>query len=232
MTHSIDIFYDGVNIEKYSNDERIKGFTTNCSIFGKSGLKTYKEFYEHNKVHISNKSLSLQIWKDEPTEIIQQIKDIHAVSPKIHVKIPIVNTRGEYNDAAIRYAVENNIPVNITVIHTFEQIDTAKELLKGSLAPEIISVFAGPISDLLIVPDKYILYALEAFKGKSNSKILWAGCRELYTIKRAEMLGCHIITIPDAMMERLPLLKKSLGELTLDRVKIFKEDAEKGGYTT
>jgi transaldolase len=197
----------------------------------KSGCKTYKEFYEYNKEYIGDRPLSLQIWKDEPAEIIEQIRDIHAIDSKIHVKIPIVNTSGEYNEIAIRYAVNNRIPVNITALHTVEQINKTKELLKDSVAPEIISVFAGPISDVLIVPDTYIAHALDCFKGKANSKILWAGCRELYTIKRAEMLGCHIITIPDAMMERLPLLSKSLEELTLDRVKIFKGDAEKGGYT-
>ena len=227
----ISIYYDGVNLEKYSSDERIKGFTTNCSIFAKSGCKTYREFYAYNKEYIGDRPLSLQIWKDEPTEIIEQIRDIHEIDSKIHVKIPIVNTRGEYNEIAIRYAVNNSIPVNITAIHTFEQINKTKDLLKDSVAPEIISVFAGPISDLLIVPDMYIVHALDSFKGKANSKVLWAGCRELYAIKRAELLGCHIITIPDAMMERLPLLNKSLEELTLDRVKTFKGDAEKGGYT-
>jgi transaldolase len=231
MTDSITIFYDGINIQKYSNDERIKGFTTNCSIFGKSGLKTYKEFYEHNKEYIRNKPLSLQIWKDDPIEIIKQINDIHAINNTIYVKIPIVNTEGEYNEIAIRYAVTNNIPVNITAIHTLGQIDKTKELLKDSVAPEIISVFAGPISDLLIMPDKYILHALNSFKEKPNAQILWAGCREVYTIKRAEMLGCHIITIPDAIMERFFLLEKSLEDLTIERVKTFKTDADKGAYT-
>ena len=232
MIENISVFYDGVNIEKYSTVPVIKGFTTNCSIFDKSGFKTYREFYESNKDHIGDRPLSLQIWKDNTEDIIQQIKDIHAINPSIHVKIPIVNTLGEYNETPIRYAVNNMIPVNITAIHTYEHIDKAKEFLKLSTAPEIISVFAGPISDLLIDPDTYIKYAINMFKDKSNAKILWAGCRELYTIQRAANLKCHIITIPDAMMERLALLDKSLNDLTLDRVKIFKGDAEKGGYMT
>jgi transaldolase len=228
---SISIFYDGLDIEKYSKCEIIRGFTTNCSIFSKSEFKTYKEFYQHNKKYINNMPISLQIWEDEVNEIIKQINDIHSLNPSIYVKIPIVNTLGKYNSEAIRYAVNKNIPLNVTAIHTLEHISKAKEYLTGSVAPEIISIFAGPISDLLINPDTFILYAVEEFKGKLNSKILWAGCRELYTIKRAELLGCHIITIPDSMMERLPLLKKSLNELTLDRVNVFKNDASKGGYT-
>lgn len=232
MIKGISVFYDGVSIEKYSKDSHVKGFTTNCSIIGKSGCKTYREFYESNKDHIGGRPLSLQIWKDSTDEIIEQIKDIHAIDSGIYVKIPIVNTAGEYNEIPIRYAVNNRIPVNITAIHTLEHIDKAKEFLEVSVAPEIISVFAGPISDLLIDPDIYILHAINAFKNKSNAQILWAGCRELYTIQRAAKLKCHIITIPDAMMERLSLLEKSLDDLTSDRVKIFKGDAEKGGYTT
>jgi transaldolase len=228
---SIRIFYDGINIEKYGNNKHIQGFTTNCSIFGKSKCKTYKEFYEKNKDTIAGRCLSLQIWKDEPHEVIAQIQSIHEINSKIHVKVPIINTRGEYNEAPIKYAVMNNIPLNVTTIHTLEQIDKAKEFLQGSSAPEIISVFASPISDTLIIPDEYVRHAVENFKGKNNTEILWAGCRELYTIKRAAELGCHIITIPDAMMDRLHLLGKDLTELSIDRVRVFKNDAEKDEYS-
>ena len=227
----IRVFYDGINIEKYGNNAVIQGFTTNCSIFGKSECNTYKEFYEKNKESIAGRCISLQIWKDEPYEVIEQIQGIHQINSKIYVKVPIINSRGEYNEKPITYAVMNNIPLNITAIHTLEHIEKAKEFLHGSSAPEIISVFASPISDTLVAPDLYVRYAIEKFKEKKNAEILWAGCRELYTIKRAAELGCHIITIPDAMMDRLHLLGKDLTELAIDRLHVFKNDAEKGGYS-
>ena len=227
----IRIFYDGLDIEKYAKDSRVEGFTTNCSIFGKSPFKSYKAFYEANRDAIGSKPMSLQIWKETPEEVIEQIDAIHAIDSRIYVKVPIVNTRGEYNEAPIRHAVKNRIPLNVTAIHTLEQIKKAGEFLEGSSAPEIISVFGGPISDLYIDPTPFIVGAVEQFKGKANSEILWAGCRELYTIKRAADMGCHIITIPDTMMDRLYLLDKTLETLTIDRVTTFHKDAMKGGFT-
>lgn len=231
MRSPFRIFYDGLEIEKYAGHPKIAGFTTNCSIFGKCSLKSYREFWEAHKERVGDRPFSLQIWKDDVGECIEQIRQIHAIDARIYVKVPIVNTRGEYNEAAIRVAVASKIRLNITAIHSLEQIQRAAEFLEGSEVPEIVSIFGGPISDRLEDPGRYVSLARELFEGRTHTQILWAGCRELYTIKRAEEYGCDCITIPDAMMERLPLAEKSADELTLDRVKLFQRDAEAGGFT-
>jgi transaldolase len=230
MKRPFRIFYDGLNIEKYAAHPKVEGFTTNCSIFGKSPIKSYEAFWAAHAELVGSRPFSLQVWHDHPDEVIEQIKQIHKVNPNIFVKVPILNSLGEYNETPIRYAVKNKIPLNITAIHSMEQITKAAEFLEGSKAKEIISIFGGPISDLLLDPREHVGYAVELFKAKPNSEILWAGCRELYTIRRAEEYGCHCITIPDAMMERLALLDKSLLDLTLDRVRLFKNDADNGNF--
>jgi transaldolase len=231
MIGTIKIFYDGIDIDKASKDERICGFTTNCSIFAKSSYSSYRDFWDKYKDIFASRPISLQIWKDTDEECIEQIKEIHSVSDLIYVKVPIVNTHGVYNERAIRFAVQNRIRLNITAIHTMDQIKKAEEFLRGSTAPELISIFGGPISDLLEDPGEYIKYARRIFQGKANTELLWAGCREIFTIRRAEEYGCDCITIPDLIFDKLHILNKSGNDLTLDRVKIFKSDAEMGSYT-
>jgi len=221
----MELFYDGMNIQTYANNPSITGFTTNCTLFSTSPIKNYKSFYQVNSDAIGTKSLSFQIWEEDIDSAIQQAKDIYSIDPSIYIKIPIINTKGDYNTQLIQYAVKHSMCVNITAIYTMEQIDMTYELLKESLSPHIISVFAGPISDTGIDPSPFVLHAVDLFKHKSNSKILWAGCREIYTVTRARQLGCHIITIPDGVIEKLQLVNTSLTHLSIDRVKKFNSDA-------
>jgi len=221
----MELYYDGMNIQKYANDTSITGFTTNCTLFSTSPIKTYADFYQKNREYFTNKPVSFQIWEEDRTKAIQQIQDIYSIDPSIFIKIPIINTNGVYNTELIQFAVKCNMSMNITAIYTMEQINMAYELLKDSSSPQIISVFAGPISDTGIDPSPFVLHAVDLFKNKSNSKILWAGCREIYTVTRARQLGCHIITIPDGVIEKLQLANTSLTQLSIDRVKKFNSDA-------
>jgi transaldolase len=218
----IKIFYDGLNIEKW--ESMVSGFTTNCTIFSTNTERNYKKLYESVCTIVKDRPFSLQIWKDDG---IEQIKEIHSINPSIYVKIPVVNSKGEYNETLIRYAVEHSIPINVTCIYTFDHITRLRKTLNDSTAPEIISVFAGPISDTGIPPDDIVRYAIEAFADRPNAHILWAGCREVYTIQRAQLLGCHIITVPDSVMEKLTV-KKDLDQLSIERVQLFQKHAIQG----
>lgn len=215
----IDIFYDGLQIEKWEGS--VRGFTTNTTLFSTSAERNYTTFYHRIQPLLKGRPFSLQIWQDDGRE---QIDAIHRIDPTIFVKIPIVNSRGQYNDELISHAVKRGIPINVTCLYTAEQITHVRALLEGSSAPEIISVFGGPISDTGMSPDAIVQHAVQLFSGRSQSRILWAGCREVYTIHRAEALGCHIITVPDVILEKLSTTK-SLDEMSLDRARIFRTHA-------
>jgi transaldolase len=48
----------------------------------------------------------------------------------------------------------------------------------------------------------------------------------------ADAMGCHIITAPADVLKKLPALgTKNAGELSLDAVKAFREDALSAGLT-
>ena len=228
----MELYYDGMNIDKYARDPVIVGFTTNCSLFSTSPVKNYREFYQANKESFCGRSLSFQIWEDDRDKAIQQIKDIYEIDPSIHIKIPIINTKGEWNTELLQFAVNHSMNINVTAIYTIEQIDRTYELVKNSASRSlIISVFAGPISDIGIDPSPFITHAVDIFKNVPSSKILWAGCREIYTVERAKQLGCHIITIPDGVIEKLLLKGTTLEQLSIDRVKKFNGDAVKSKLT-
>jgi transaldolase len=114
--------------------------------------RCYAEFYESIRSSLNGRPISFQIWEDDEDLARRQIDAIHAIDSRIFVKIPIHNSCGEPNDALFRYCSKRGIPVNVTSLYTYEQIDRASKCLKDSTAPLIVSVFAGPISDTGIDP--------------------------------------------------------------------------------
>ena len=222
---SILVFYDGMDIAKYSKNQFVSGFTTNCSVFSKWSEKNYQQYYNSVKDFISNKSISFQIWEDDIVLAKQQIDSIYLINPNIYVKIPIINTKGEFNNELFQYAMSKNMNINITCLYTLEQINHAFTLFSKYTLPIIISVFAGPISDTGVDPSPFVKLAVNLFKENQSAKILWAGCREVYSIQRAITLGCHIITAPDTVIDKLASLGKDLTIASIERIKIFRTDA-------
>jgi transaldolase len=220
----IKIFYDGMDIEKYASNKFVQGFTTNCTFFSKYKVRNYTEYYNSIKDNVQGRSLSFQIWEDDD-KALEQIDAIHALAPEAYIKIPILNTRGEYNTAVYRYAKEKNLRVNVTALHTNEHIDKVYELFGNYDQPFIVSIFVGPISDVGNDPSGFISYTVNKFRENSNAEILWAGCREVFSIYRAIQGGCHIITCPDSVIDKLEHLGKSCDELTIERVTTFRNDA-------
>jgi len=224
------IYYDGLNIEKYSKNPIVFGFTTNCTFFSQNDIRNYREFYDKNKEFIGNKPISFQTWENGELGI-KQIDDIHSINEFIFVKIPIIDSNNNLNSDLITYALSRNIPINITAIYTIEQLNTIYNLIKDKTTNIIISVFGGPISDTGIDPSSIVLYSKELFKNMNNIEILWAGCRELYTITRAELLVCDIITIPGDIIDKMNLKDYDLSLLSLERVNKFRNDAINGNIS-
>lgn len=224
------IYYDGLNLEKYSKNPIVSGFTTNCSFFSQNHIRNYREFYAKNKEFIGDKPISFQTWENDEYGI-KQIDDIHSINESIFVKIPIIDSNNKSNSDLIKYALSRNIPVNITAIYTIAQLDIIYSLIKDKTTNIIISVFGGPISDTGIDPSPIIFYSKELFKTMENVEILWAGCRELYTITRAELLRCDIITIPGDIIDKMNLKDYDLSLLSLERVNKFRNDAIYGNIS-
>jgi transaldolase len=220
----IKVFYDGMDIEKYTKNKFVQGFTTNCTFFSKYKIRNYTEYYNSIKDSLEDRPISFQIWEDDE-KAIEQIEKIHTLAPEAYIKIPILNTRGEYNTQVYEYAKSKKIRVNITALHTNNHIDKVYELFGDYDIPYIVSIFVGPVSDVGNDPTDFLDYTANKFKENQKCEILWAGCREVYGIYRAIQGGCHIVTCPDSVIDKLEFLGKSCDQLTSERVAIFRNDA-------
>lgn len=221
----VKLFYDGCDIKKFGDYPNIVGFTTNPTIMKQSGQSNYRAFYEANKEYIRDRPISMQVFSDDPHEILEQAKKIASIGKNVIVKVPVVTSKGESNLPVIRDILENDIPVNITAIFTKSQIEEVSLRLNGVSTDFIISIFAGRISDTGVDPKDIVKYAVDTFATYPNAQILWAGVKDNLVVKNSNDVGCHIATLPDAILLRINRLGQSLENLSTDTVKSFLSDA-------
>ena len=122
-----------------------------------------------------------------------------------------------------------NIKLNITAVYTAKQ--TAKILkVINKKTKVIISIFAGRAADAGKDPIPEIIKSIKLSKKFKNVEILWASVREPYNYLQAKQLGCHIITIPPSIIDKIENFGKSFSYLTIDTVKKFLEDSKNSRF--
>ena len=94
----------------------------------------------------------------------------------------------------------------------------------------IISIFAGRAGDVGKDPIPEFIKSIKLFKKYKNVEILWASVREPYNYMQAKQIGCHIITIPPSIIEKIEKFGKSFNKLTLETVKAFLIDSKKSNF--
>ena len=93
-------------------------------------------------------------------------------------------------------------------------------------APACVSVFAGRLGDLGIDYRPIMQAAIDRARATENVEVIWASTREVFNVVEADAMGCHIITAPADVLTKLPALgTKSAAQLSLDAVRLFREDA-------
>lgn len=219
------IFYDGCNLKQFANYSNVVGFTTNTTIMRQSNQLNYKNFYNENKDLIAGRPISFQVFSDVPEVIMQQAKQIHMLGSNIFVKVPVINTQGLVLLDCVTQLQKEGIQINITAIFTKQQLDQVQEAIINTSVPTIVSVFGGRISDTGVNPKDIIAYAVHLFKSNPLIEVLWAGCKDNLVVQNANDVGCHIITLPDAIISRINRLGQSLDNLSQDTVKSFLKDA-------
>lgn len=212
------IFYDGTSVEKYQH--LVEGFTTNTTFMKH---KNYTEFIKEHANILRNRPVSLQI----PDDVVQSAISIASIGENIYVKVSVIKPDGSSNMNFIESLVhDHGLKVNITSVFTIEQLDSIFECVGDTDIPLIVSIFAGRISDTGVDPVPIFKYASNMFKSNKNIEILWAGCKEVLSIKHAENSGCHIITIPDSILDRIGRMGKDLTEMSRETVQGFMNDGK------
>ena len=94
----------------------------------------------------------------------------------------------------------------------------------------IISIFAGRAADAGKDPLPEFKKSIQLAKRFKNVEILWASVREPYNYLQAKDLGCHLITIPPLIIEKIENFGKTFDQLTIETVKGFLSDTKKSKF--
>ena len=215
-------------IKFYNNKKIVKGFTTNPSLMRKAGAKNY-EFYCKELLKLTNKPISFEVFADEEKNMIKQGKIITRWGKNVYVKVPIVNSHGKFMGKVIKELNKEKVKLNITAVYNSSQTRSILRKIDKK-TKVIISIFAGRMSDAGKDPIPEIKKSLNLSKNFSNVEILWASTREPYNFTHAKQLGCHIITVPPSIINKILKFGKSFTKLTISTVKAFLIDSKKSKF--
>ena len=216
-------------IKKFDKKKIVKGFTTNPSLMKKAGAKDYKKYSKEILKISPNKPVSLEVFADDYLNMKKQALEINTWGKNVYVKIPVTNSKGVFTGKIIKELNNMHIKLNITAVYSFKQTQKILKLINKK-SRVIISIFAGRAGDTGKDPIPEFKKSISAAKKFKNVEILWASVREPYNYIQAKQLGCHIITIPPATIEKIEKFGKSHDELTKETVGAFYKDAKSAGF--
>lgn len=187
------------DIEKYNEDDRISGFTTNPTIFKNAGVDNA---YLH--------TLSILDRTNKPVSIDGPLHKVAAMAENAIPKYAVPLFTNIDRQGITR-------PINFTAVCSPIQIDVLRRT--SLFTKDIVSVFAGRIMDTGTAPVHMIKEAHDL-----GCRVLWASTRSLYDIKMAERLGCDIITLQPQFIEKLDMLGEHLDKVAQRTLKQFHDD--------
>ena len=229
---SIKVFCDIAdlnNIKKFNKIDFVRGFTTNPSLMRKAGAKDYRSYSKQILKICHKKPISFEVFADNLDLMIEQGIKINNWGKNIYVKVPVVNSKKRFTGKVIRELNNRNIKLNITAVYTAKQTARILKVINKK-TKVIISIFAGRAADVGKDPVPEFIQSIKMAKSFRNVEILWASVREPYNYIQAKQLGCHIITIPPSIIEKIREFGKSFNQLTQETVKNFLIDSRKSKF--
>lgn len=229
----VKIFADGADFDgimKMYANPLIKGFTTNPTLMRKAGVADYEAFARKLLAAVPDRPISLEVFADDFDEMERQALAIASWGKNVNVKIPVTNTKREFSGQLVRKLSAAGVSVNVTAMFTLEQVRRVVDCLApGTHA--IVSIFAGRVADSGIDPVPLMAEAVRILKAKPRAELIWASPRELINIFQADAIGCHIITVTNDILAKLPLVGKDQEQYSLETVQMFYRDAAAAGYS-
>ena len=215
-------------IKKFAKKKIVKGFTTNPSLMRLAGAKDYQK-YSKEILKVCKKPFSFEVFGDDYNSMKRQALIINSWGKNVYVKIPVINSKGIFMGRIIKELNRRNIKLNITAVYNSNQ---TKKILKclNKKSKVIISIFAGRAADVGKDPIPEFKKSISMSKNYKNVEILWASVREPYNYLQANQLGCHIITVPPKIIEKIEKFGKTFSKLSTETVKGFLKDSKKSKF--
>ena len=217
------------SIKRFNKKIIVKGFTTNPSLMRKAGAKDYESYSKKILKVCKKKPISLEVFADESKSMIKQGEKISTWAKNVYVKVPVINSKNKFSGEVIKNLNNKGIKLNITAVYTSKQTEKILKAINHK-TKVIISIFAGRAADTGKNPIPEFTRSIKLAKKFRNVEILWASVREPYNYLQAKQIGCHIITIPPSIIEKIEKFGKSYDQLSIETVKAFLADAKKSKF--
>ena len=216
-------------IKRFNRKKIVKGFTTNPSLMRKAGAKDYKSYSKKILKACPNKPISFEVFADDQKSMIEQGTKISTWGKNVYVKVPVINSKNAFTGKVIKDLNTKNIKLNITAVYSAKQTEKILKVINKK-SKVIISIFAGRAGDSGKDPVPEFVKSIKLAKKFKNVEILWASVREPYNYLQSKQLGCHIITIPPSIIEKIEKFGKTLDQLTRETVNAFLVDSKKSKF--
>ena len=216
-------------IKKFNKKKIVKGFTTNPSLMRKAGAKDYQTYCKKILKICRNKPISFEVFGDDHESMLNQAMKINDLGKNVYVKVPIINSKKQFTGKVIKKLNSKNIKLNITAVYSAKQTQKILNVINKKTRV-IISIFAGRAADVGKDPLPEFRKSILLAKKFKNVEILWASVREPYNYIQSKEIGCHIITIPPSIIEKIEKFGKSFDQLTVETVKAFLIDSKKSKF--
>jgi len=218
------------SIQEASARPEISGTTTNPTLARKAGVSDYLAFCKAAAAGGHGKPVSVEVIADDFQGMVREARLLAALGDNVYVKIPVTDTKGVSTANIVQELSHAGVKLNVTAVFTADQVWTMAQALKGG-APSIVSVFAGRIADAGQDPVPHVLAAVGMCAAvEPKIELLWASSREAFNIYDAAQAGCHIITLTPDLLKKAAGFGRSLVDVSLDTVKMFRNDAVSSGF--
>ena len=216
-------------IKKFVKKKIVKGFTTNPSLMRKAGAKDYQLYCKKILKICKSKPISFEVFGDNYISMMDQAVKINKWGKNVYVKVPVVNSKNKFTGKVIKELNKKKIKLNITAVYSAVQTKKILNVIDKK-TKVIISIFAGRAADVGKDPIPEFKKSISMARKYKNVEILWASVREPYNYLQSKQLGCHIITVPPAIIDKIEKFGKTFQQLTQETVKNFLTDSQKSKF--
>lgn len=207
----------------------ISGFTTNPSLLKKASIANYVAYAHELVAAVPDRHISFEVISDDIPEMIAQARLISSWGKNVYANSGLDHEgRADVRRRARALARRHQDQ------HDRDLHDAAGREGRGRARwrHAVVSVFAGRLGDLGIDYRPIVLDAVARARTTKNVEIIWASTREVFNVIEAHDMGCHIITAPADVLNKLPAIGTQTGDdLALGAVKAFRTDALAAGIT-
>tara|TARA_B100002051_G_C16491386_1_gene513076 strand:+ start:61 stop:759 length:699 start_codon:yes stop_codon:yes gene_type:complete len=216
-------------IKKFVKKKIVKGFTTNPSLMRKAGAKDYQLYCKKILKICKSKPISFEVFGDNYNSMMDQAIKISKWGKNVYVKVPVVNSKNKFTGKVIKELNKKKIKLNITAVYTAVQTKKILSVIDKK-TKVIISIFGGRAADVGKDPIPEFKKSISIARNYKNVEILWASVREPYNYLQSKQHGCHIITVPPVIIDKIEKFGKTFNQLTQETVKTFLTDSKKSKF--